>query len=143
ATPLRDLLAAWQPRSPAPRERRAVITAVADAVARLHVRGVDHDDLSTKNFLVRHGPPVECFVIDLEAVRSLDRTLPRERILRALMQLDDCPRGVSRCDRMRFLAAYERATHSRFTRSDLAEVRRMLRDRFARSGRDFAREGPR
>jgi tRNA A-37 threonylcarbamoyl transferase component Bud32 len=130
-------------RLPRRAERARFIESLGRAVAALHNEDVDHDDLATKNFLVRLGPEPQVSVIDLDAVRGWHAPLARERILRALMQLDDAPRAVSRADRMRFLVAYEKATKMRYTREDLAEVRRLLKERFARSKRDFAKSGPR
>ncbi len=140
---LRHVASEFRERFPDLRSRRSFLERLGLEVARLHLHGVDHDDLATKNLLVRSTPQPSFWVIDLEAVRSIGRKLPRGRLLRALMQLDDCPRTVSRVDRMRFLVAYEQGLQTRFTRSDLAEVRRMLRDRFRLSGRDYGREGPR
>lgn len=128
-------------------ERRFFIEKLALAVARLHNHGVDHDDLALKNILVRkigdlpHG--FEFLFIDLEAVQSIVTEIPRDRVLRALMQLDDAPRTVTRADRIRFLSYYERATRTRFVKSEIAEIRRMLHERFERSRRDYAATGPR
>jgi tRNA A-37 threonylcarbamoyl transferase component Bud32 len=125
--------------------RRAFIGRLARFVASLQLQEIDHDDLATKNILLsRDASGAESLrVIDLEAVRSLGVHLPRERLLRALMQLDDSPRSVSRTDRMRFLVEYEKCMRTRFVKMEIAEVRRRLRERFAKSGRDFGRDGPR
>ena len=130
-------------RLPRRAERARFIEKLGMAVGALHNEDVDHDDLATKNFLVRLGDEPQFSVIDLDAVRGWYTSLPRERILRALMQLDDAPRAVSRADRMRFLVSYEKATKTRYTREDLAEVRQLLKERFARSKRDYAKSGPR
>lgn len=124
-------------------ERRRFIETLAFYVARLHLWRVDHDDLATKNFLVplRVGSG-EIQIIDLEAVRGVGAELDDFRLRRAIMQLDDSPRAVSRADRMRFLVNYERFTKKRFGRADIAEIRALLRERFARSKRDYAGTGP-
>jgi tRNA A-37 threonylcarbamoyl transferase component Bud32 len=143
AASLQDVAARFRELFPERAERAAFLSRLANAVAALHNFDVDHDDLATKNFLVRDLEDPTFFLIDLEAVCGWYRPLARDRVLRALMQLDDCPRTVSRTDRMRFLVAYEKATKIRFTRADIEEVRHMLRMRFAKSGRNYFATGPR
>lgn len=125
-------------------EKRRFIESFALFVATLHLSRVDHDDLALKNFLLPESPRAEKMnIIDLEAVRSVGEDMDDARLLRAMMQLDDAPRAVSRADRMRFLVNYEKFTKKRFTRPDIAEIRRLLRLRFERSRRDYAGTGPR
>jgi tRNA A-37 threonylcarbamoyl transferase component Bud32 len=124
-------------------ERVRFLTSLGELVGRLHNADVDHDDLALKNILVVDPRNPRFYFIDLDAVVGWRKGLTKVRVLRALMQLDDAPRTVSRTDRMRVLAAYERTTRLHLTREDLAEIRRMLRERFARSGRDYAATGPR
>jgi aminoglycoside phosphotransferase (APT) family kinase protein len=81
-------------------------------VRALHDAGVEHADLNLKNLLVRPGPPVEAFVIDLDksrrggplsraaAVRNL------ERLLRSAEKLGLLGSALSRADLARFVRAY-------------------------------------
>lgn len=143
---LREIAARFPDLFPLRIARARFLEQLGTAVGKLHSQCVFHDDLATKNVLVQlpkaPGEAARFHFIDLDAVRRVGPAMPRELYLRALMQLDDCPRTVSRVDRLRFLIAYESALGTRFPKSDLVEVRRMLRERFLRSKRDFAKDGP-
>lgn len=144
AVTLQEFCANFNDRFAGQRERRRFIEEFAAFIAKIHLSRVDHDDFAIKNFLLRSGRDGwEFFVIDLEAVHSVGRDLEDDRHRRAMMQLDDAPRAVSRADRMRFLTCYEKLTKRRFTLREIAEIRRLLRERFARSKRDYAATGPR
>lgn len=124
-------------------ERTRFLTKLGELVGRLHNFDLDHGDLAVKNILVVNPKDPEFYFIDLEAVEGWYRPISRERMLRALMQLDDAPRAVTRADRMRVLVAYERIREIHLTRDDIGEIRQMLRSRFARSGRNYPATGPR
>jgi len=71
-------------REPAP--SRDVPAAAAGLVRRAHDAGVEHRDLNLGNLLVREEPPVEAFLVDLDAARlhpgPLDIDRRREAVRR-------------------------------------------------------------
>ena len=103
----------------APRERRRVLLAYIEEVARLirklHVCRMSHRDLKASNILVS-DPRTElavphCWLIDLVGVTQLNR-LGNARKLQNLARLNAsfcyCP-DISRTDRLRFLLQYMQA----------------------------------
>lgn len=79
------------------KEKRDFIDTFAWFAAELHRARVDHGDLALKNFLVRKSADsfnYQFWILDLEAVESLGGELPRDRLLRALMQLDEDRKSV-------------------------------------------------
>ena len=91
--------------------RRKLISAVARFVARLHDAGVYHGDFHANNILVRQKESgYECFLIDVDAVRSIYFISRRRRI----KNLDELGRNflnlaaLSTSDRMFFVREYTR-----------------------------------
>lgn len=95
------------------RGRRAVIRALAELVARLHERGLDHRDFKHSNFLLAEGSaragggPVQLWLVDAEGADPARRMSFRRRV-RALGQLEAFAR-----DLLPWLAARERAVFLR------------------------------
>lgn len=92
-------------------ERRKLISAVARFVAMLHDAGVYHGDFHANNILVRQkGNDYKCFLIDVDAVRSIYFISRRRRI----KNLDELGRNflnlaaLSTSDRMFFIREYTR-----------------------------------
>ncbi|MFQ5718686.1 MAG: glycosyltransferase [Acidobacteriota bacterium] len=112
------------------RSRQRILAAAARAVARLHDAGVVHGDLNVGNLLWA-GANQPVWVIDLSAARLHPRagTAARGRDLArlersALKVLG--PAGLSRSERFRFVAAYERARDWLEPRDDRRSGRRRL-----------------
>jgi hypothetical protein len=131
-------------------ERRELLVRFAAFARRLHDAGVDQDDFSPNNFLVRPGG--DFVLIDFERAR-LRRGPLRARAWRQLAKLHRKDFGVSRTDRLRFLASYlgpgtgraeRRAAWQRiwpeFRRIRARDARRAA-DSALREGRNVAREG--
>ncbi len=94
------------------RGRRAVIRALAELVARLHERGLDHRDFKHSNFLLAEGAaaagrPAQLWLVDAEGADPARRPSFRRRV-RALGQLEAFAR-----DLLPWLAARERAVFLR------------------------------
>jgi len=104
--------AAFLESRPPRSQRRAAVRAAARVVRALHDAGVEHADLNVKNLLVRAGPPLEAFVIDLEKSRRA-RPLARAaavrnlaRLLRSAEKLGLLGAALARTDLVRFVRAY-------------------------------------
>jgi tRNA A-37 threonylcarbamoyl transferase component Bud32 len=95
--------------------KRAVLRAVAEAVAALHEAGVDHPDLNLRNILVaaRADGSLEVHIIDFDRTRvcatvSLARRVRTlARLFRSLVRLD-VSRWLTPRDLERFLQVYFR-----------------------------------
>jgi tRNA A-37 threonylcarbamoyl transferase component Bud32 len=88
--------------------RRTLATCLGKLFARLHARGVYHNDLKDVNVMVRAstGEP-ELTLLDLERVRMGGGPLGRRRRVKNLVQLDrTLGASASRTDRLRMLRAY-------------------------------------
>jgi len=133
-------------------ERRALLERFARFARRLHDAGVDQDDFSPNNFLVRADGAF--VLIDFERAR-LRRGPLRARAWTQLAKLNRRDFGISRSDRLRFLRAYlgtsgaagraERRTAWRkiwpeFQRVRARDARRAAAAAFE-EGRNLAREG--
>ena len=122
-----------------PAQRRALARPFGAFAARLHDAGVDQDDFSPNNFMVRFGDPtgsrsMEFWAIDFERAK-IRRGVPRARRTAQLAKLARELTRVSDAERMRFLHGYageaarewwgavETASAERF-RLDLKRMRR-------------------
>jgi tRNA A-37 threonylcarbamoyl transferase component Bud32 len=110
--PLNHFIETTLPALPAaerPRVRRRLAVALAELLARMHDRGVLHNDLHPGNLLVRlREGRVELFVIDLFAVR-LRRSLVWETARDNLVMLNRWfVLRAGRADRLRFWHTYWR-----------------------------------
>ena len=99
----RDLRAQLDSLRERPAERRALLLRFAAFARRLHDAGVDQDDFSPNNFLVRSDGGF--VLIDFERLRLRRRPLGVRRWTQ-LAKLHRRDFGVSRSDRLRFLRAY-------------------------------------
>ena len=149
ARDLRELLESVRENGP---ERRALLERFAVFARRLHDAGVDQDDFSPNNFLVRgNGAFV---LIDFERAR-LRRGPLGARAWTQLAKLHRRDFGVSRSERLRFLRAYlgstgaagraeRRAAWERiwpeFQRIRARDARRAA-DAAFKEGRHLARDG--
>lgn len=148
----RDLRVVLESLRGAGRERRELLERFAVFARKLHDTGVDQDDFSPNNFLVRADGSF--VLIDFERVRVRRGPLGA----RAWIQLAKLHRrdfGVSRTERLRFLRAYlgsegregraERRAAWRKIWPEFRRIRRRDARRAAASadevGRNIAREG--
>jgi hypothetical protein len=105
--PRLDLHAAEVFRRAALPERRALLRASADWVARLHARGIYHGDWKGVNVRVDPGPPPRFHLIDTDRVVVSDGPVPLRRRVKNLAQLAaSIPRAVTRTDRLRWWRRY-------------------------------------
>jgi tRNA A-37 threonylcarbamoyl transferase component Bud32 len=126
AEPLNQFIETTLPHMPAaaqPRLRRCLAGALAELLARMHDRGVLHNDLHPGNLLIRlRGEHVELFVIDLFAVR-LKRALGWETARDNLVMLNRWfVLRSSRSDRLRFWRTYWRLRREHLEELDDARV---------------------
>lgn len=133
-------------------ERRALLERFAVYARKLHDAGVDQDDFSPNNFLVRGDG--EFVLIDFERARVRRGPLGA-RAWTQLAKLNRRDFGVSRSDRLRFLRAYlgskgregraERRAAWRKIWPEFQRIRRRDARRAAagafEEGRNLAREG--
>jgi hypothetical protein len=148
----RDLRAVLESLRDKGLERRALLERFARFARKLHDSGVDQDDFSPNNFLVRADG--EFVLIDFERAHVRRRPLGA-RAWTQLAKLNRRDFGVSRTDRLRFLREYL-GTTGREGRADRREawekiwpefrrIRRRDARRAAESafepGRNIAREG--
>ena len=122
-----------------PRRKRALLHALGAEIARLHLRGYLHGDLTPFNILWSGDEPDRFILLDHERTRRtwLSRfTRPR---LRNLVQLGhfSLP-GLTRTDRMRVWCAYAEACQSTARRSELRRLGRMIQKRLAKDLRKTA-----
>jgi lipopolysaccharide kinase (Kdo/WaaP) family protein len=99
----RDLRAVLESLRERVLERRALLERFAAFARKLHDAGVDQDDFSPNNFLVRADGSF--VLIDFERMRVRRRALGARRWTQ-LAKLHRRDFGVSRTDRLRFLRAY-------------------------------------
>ena len=121
--------------------KRALLHALGAEVARLHLRGYLHGDLTPFNILCSRDEPERFILLDHERTRRtwLSRfTRPR---LRNLVQLGHfgLP-GLTRTDRMRVWCAYAEVYQStgRRRRSEVRRLGRMIQKRLAEDLRKTA-----
>ena len=121
--------------------KRALLHALGAEVARLHLRGYLHGDLTPFNILCSRDEPDRFILLDHERTRRtwLSRfTRPR---LRNLVQLGHfgLP-GLTRTDRMRVWCAYAEVYQStgRRRRSEVRRLGRMIQKRLAKDLRKTA-----
>ncbi len=133
-------------------ERRAMAAPFGAFVARLHQAGIDQDDFSPNNFLVRPGSPPEFWMIDFERTRIGSPPTETRRANNLAKLIRELPQ-TQRTERWRFLrgfapehetfwwariesAARDRAAvdFRRLRRTCLGEGRRFHKDR----GRDWS-----
>jgi len=121
--------------------KRALLHALGAEVARLHLRGYLHGDLTPFNILCSRDEPERFILLDHERTRRtwLSRfTRPR---LRNLVQLGHfgLP-GLTRTDRMRVWCAYAEVYQStgRRRRSEARRLGRMIQKRLAKDLRKTA-----
>gem|GEM_PF-1711787 len=97
----------------AARERRQWLVAAAAILAWLHRDGIAHNDLKTSNFILaddRPGAALPLRLIDADAVRFRRRVSARLRLKNLCQVLNLLPAAVTRPERLRFVAAYRRAS---------------------------------
>jgi len=146
----RDLRAVFEGLREQGLERRELLVRFAAFARRLHDAGVDQDDFSPNNFLLR--PDGAFALIDFERAR-LRRGPLGARAWTLLAKLHRKDFGISRSDRLRFLASYlgpgtgraeRRAAWQRiwpeFRRIRARDARRAA-DSALSEGRNLAREG--
>lgn len=105
---LEDVARDWHVCRPAPKDRHALIKAVAAIVAALHAGGVQHRDLYLCHFLLRAAADKpRLVVIDLHRARCY-RSLPQSARAKDLGALwsSALDRGLGRVDLLRFFACY-------------------------------------
>lgn len=114
--------------------RRRMLHTVGTEIARLHLHGYIHGDLTPYNIFATDGHPAAITFIDHEATKKRSRVsinLARNR-MRNLVQLGhfDIP-GVSRTDKFRVFASYAAAAglSERATRQTLVRVLKMIERR--------------
>jgi hypothetical protein len=116
-----------------PRHKRALCRALGAEIARLHLRGYLHGDLTPFNILLSSDEPERFILLDHERTRRtwLSRfTRPR---LRNFVQLGhfSLP-ALTRTDRMRVWCGYAEVYHSPRRRSELRRLGRMIQQRLAK-----------
>ena len=126
-------------------QRRALAGPFGAFAASLHAAGIDQDDFSPNNFLVRSADPAELFMIDFERVR-LGRPLPTARRAENLAKLSRELTRASDVERLRFLRGYAPGEESLWWARVAHAVRRRAGDDTVRlrrtclgDGRRFAR----
>ncbi len=129
-TSLEDFCATWAAQPPPPQLRRALTVQLAGIVQRMHAHGLNHRDCYICHFHLdtssrpEHLAPdkLRLYVIDLHRAQIRRRT-PRRWLIKDLAGLyfSALSIGLTRTDRWRFVAAYERKplrqvlrTHKRF-----------------------------
>lgn len=128
-----------------PAQRRRLAGPLGAFAAKIHAAGIDQDDFSPNNFLVRPGDPPELWMIDFERTR-LGRALDPGRRAANLAKLARELTRSPRTERVRFLRGYAPGRESEWwTRIDRAARERAAadRERLRRTclgeGRRFAR----
>jgi tRNA A-37 threonylcarbamoyl transferase component Bud32 len=122
------------------KRKRSLLHALGAEIARLHLRGYLHGDLTPFNILSSRDEPDRFILLDHERTRRtwLSRfTRPR---LRNLVQLghSSLP-GLTRTDRMRVWCAYAEVYHSTGRRrSEVRRLGRMIQQRLAKDLRKTA-----
>ncbi|MGH7906693.1 MAG: lipopolysaccharide kinase InaA family protein [Candidatus Binataceae bacterium] len=115
--------------------RREIMRALGREVARLHLAGFIHGDLTPFNVFVSRGEPPGFIFIDHERTRRAPLLNRRRAQLRNLVQLGRFElNGVSRTDRMRLVCAWADALGLRNRRKVMNSVLRMLQRRIGRDG---------
>ncbi len=129
-TSLEDFCATWAAHPPPPQLRKALIEQLAGMVQRMHAHGINHRDCYICHFHLDTSsglaPPdadkARLYVIDLHRAQIRRRT-PRRWLVKDLAGLyfSAMDIGMTRTDRSRFMAAYEKKplrqvlqTHRRF-----------------------------
>ena len=89
------------------RRKRLFVNAFAQWLARLHKRGIYHQDMKTCNIWVSEKKEAwEYRLLDLEDV-VLDKAVDETKLFKTFLQLNaSIPRGITRTDRLRFLCHY-------------------------------------
>jgi 3-deoxy-D-manno-octulosonic acid kinase len=101
-------------RQPAGAERQKAIELAAEAVRKIHQRGIYHADLHLKNFLVEEGKRVKVYLIDFDKSTIRAKLAPWRR-MKNLRRLDRSAEKLKRLglsltegDKRRFCHAYAR-----------------------------------
>jgi tRNA A-37 threonylcarbamoyl transferase component Bud32 len=99
-------------RQPSGAQRRKVIAQAAEAVRKIHEKGIYHADLHLKNFLVEEGKRAPVFLIDFDKSRIFAKLAPSRR-MKNLRRLDRSAEKLKRLglsltesDKRRFCHAY-------------------------------------
>jgi len=100
-----DLRAGVRGGALGPSQRRRLAEPFGAFAASLHAAGLDQDDFSPNNFLVRPGTPPRFWAIDFERAR-LGRPVPEARAAAQLSKLWRELTRTSRSERLRFLRGY-------------------------------------
>jgi tRNA A-37 threonylcarbamoyl transferase component Bud32 len=101
-------------RQPSPAKRQKAIAQAAEAVRKIHKKGIYHADLHLKNFLVEDGRRVKVYLIDFDKSRVFARLAPSRR-MKNLRRLDRSAEKLKRLglsltetDKKHFCHAYAR-----------------------------------
>lgn len=122
------------------RRKRALLHALGAEIARLHLRGYLHGDLTPFNILCSNDDPDRFILLDHERTcRTWLSRFARPR-LRNLVQLGHFSlSGLTRTDRMRVWCTYAEVYHgTRRRRSEVHRLRRMIQKRLAKDLRKTA-----
>ncbi|MCJ7663135.1 MAG: hypothetical protein MUO24_02720, partial [Desulfobacterales bacterium] len=99
-------------RQPAGAKRQKVIEQAAEAVRKIHQKGIYHADLHFKNFLVEEGKRVKVYLIDFDKSTVFSHLSPSRR-MKNLQRLDRSAEKLKRLglsliegDKRRFCHAY-------------------------------------
>ena len=113
--------------------KRIVLRALGAEIARLHLAGFIHGDLTPFNVIADDSPSI--WFIDHERTRRAWLFRPARARLRNLVQLGrfGFP-GLSRTDRMRVWSSYAAATAPARRRAELRRVSKMIAARIGRDG---------
>ncbi len=104
---LEDLVRSWSAVSPAAADRRRLVRAVAELARRMHASGLNHRDFYLCHILKeRTGDGL--YLLDLHRAEIRPR-VPRRRRVKDLggLYFSALGAGLTRHDRLRFVAAYE------------------------------------
>jgi hypothetical protein len=114
--------------------KRAILHALGEEVARLHLAGFIHGDLTPFNIRITIDEPPRFAFIDNDRTRSNVIIGHGRQRMRNLVQLGRLVLpGITRTDRMRLFRAYEAIFHRRHSRSMERKVVAMLRRRAERA----------
>jgi tRNA A-37 threonylcarbamoyl transferase component Bud32 len=90
----------------AAKEKRTIIHELGSYIGKMHKLGISHGDLRTGNILLqKNNEQWRFYLIDNERTRQFT-LIPRELIIKNLIQLNMLQTEISNSDRVRFLKAY-------------------------------------
>lgn len=147
---LEDYCRDWPDSPPAPALKRAIIHRVAEMTRAMHANGINHRDLYICHFLLdTASPPLDCegmltrlYLIDLHRAAQHRKLRNRWRVKDvAGLYFSSMDIGLTRQDRLRFIAAYTERPWREAFRLNRSFWRRV--DRRGMAGyREFRRKNP-